>query len=753
MTFTPKRLVAALFSCGLVSLLHAPAMAGIDGLDYNLPTNVGAAVMGLSGDGNVAVGTVRLDAFNYRAYKFSPGGNTQLDGPAGYEQVVAQAASTDGSVVAGWALPSYSSPSARALVWNGATMTQLPDLASGPGTIASQAWAIAGDGRKVAGFSYASGGGYHAVRWLDGAAGWSVQDLNGGAFTSSFGRSIDASGDTVVGYGSTMVLGYQGSNLVHISGQVEEAFVWTPGGGMQGLGVLASDNDPVVGTMTPSSRAYAVSADGSTVVGISRGVGVNDIPEAFRWTAAGGMLGLGTLNGGTYSIANGVNADGSVVVGSADQPTPLIPSIRGAYAFRWTAAGGLQTVSDWLTANGVAVGSNTFSDAVAVDASGNAVIGKGQIDGRTQSYLARVSGGNTGGGNTGGGNTGGGNTGGGNTGGGNTGGGNTGGGNTGGGNTGGGSGVIGLTDFNRSLALWQQALNAISQRFGLNLWGAHHRTLIDSGVSGERGIGFWATGDYAHERDGDGRQVLGEFGVYHDLTPNLRWGVGVGRNDYRQDQAFGGRSKADGSYLVLEADYAPGTRRDWVYSVTGLYGRMDTSLRRGYLNAGVADASTGTPDATSWALRLRVDRYDAWRTGEVSWSPFVAYTHVSSKLDSYTETGGGFPVAYGSQQRRSDELRGGLVGRLALGANTDLRASGELVVARNRSGGSSGLLLGAGGFAFNTGSSHDTETWGRLGLEIDHRLTRSAALATSVNVASDGNDPQWSGSVGVRVAF
>lgn len=739
MTFKPNRLVAALFSCGLVSLLHGPAMAGVDGLDSNLPTNIGTAVSGLSGDGNVAVGVVRLDAFNYRAYKFSVGSSTQLDGPAGYEQVVAQAASTDGSVVAGWALPSYISPSARALVWNGAVMTQLPDLATGPGTVASQAWAIAGDGRKVAGFSYASGGAYHAARWLAGGSGWTVQDINGGPFTSSFGRGIDASGDTVVGYGSTMVLGYQGNNLVHISGQVEEAFVWTPGGGMRGLGVLASDNDPVVGTMTPSSRAYAVSADGSTVVGISRGVGAGDIPEAFRWTSTGGMVGLGILAGGTYSIANGVNADGTVVVGSADQPTPLIPSIRGAYATRWSAAGGLQTVSDWLTANGVAVGSNTFTDAVAVDASGNAVVGKGQIGGRTQSYLARVSGG--------------GDTGGGDTGGGDTGGGGTGGGDTGGGGTGGGTGVIGLSDFNRSLALWQQALNAISQRFGLNLWGAHHRTLMDSGVSGERGIGLWATGDYAHERDRDGRQVLGEFGIYHDLSPSLRWGVGVGRNDYRQDQAFTGRSKADGSYLVVEGDYAPGGTRDWVFSLTGLYGRMDTSLRRGYLNAGVADASTGTPDASNWALRLRVDRHDAWRTGSVSWSPFVAYTHVRSKIDSYTETGGGFPVAYSSQRRSSDELRGGLVGRIALGASTDLRASGELVVARNRSDSSSGQLLGAGGFAFNVGSAHDNEHWGRLGLEIDHRLTPKAALATSVNVASDGNDPQWSGSVGVRVAF
>jgi uncharacterized membrane protein len=37
--------------------------------------------------------------------------------------------------------------------------------------------------------------------------------------------------------------------------------------------------------------------------------------QAFSWTAKGGMVGLGVLPGYNFSTAQGVNADGSVVVG------------------------------------------------------------------------------------------------------------------------------------------------------------------------------------------------------------------------------------------------------------------------------------------------------------------------------------------------------------------------------------------------------------------------------------------------------
>jgi len=125
----------------------------------------------------------------------------------------------------------------------------------------------------------------------------------------------------------------------------------------EGLGGLPGD--------TTSSNAYAVSADGSVVVGVDNS-GSNS--EAFRWTAVGGMIGLGDLPGGfTYSYASGVSGDGSVIVGFSD-------SDSGKEAIRWTQSdgmvglghvpGGDRSYGSGVSADGsVIVGYNHHSDS------------------------------------------------------------------------------------------------------------------------------------------------------------------------------------------------------------------------------------------------------------------------------------------------------------------------------------------------------------------------------------------------------
>src|ERR1039458_5486853 len=157
---------------------------------------------------------------------------------------------------------------------------------------------VSGDGSVVVGTSgedtsYGNNF-YIAFRWTAGSGMVSV-----GVGYESFANCVSADG--------TVVVGTSESNYL----SPDQAFRWTAGSGMVGLGYVPGGN---------SSSATAVSGDGSIVVGSSGYqdyVGAPGNYQAFRWTAGSGMVGLGYLPGGTNSTATGASADGSLVVGSA----------------------------------------------------------------------------------------------------------------------------------------------------------------------------------------------------------------------------------------------------------------------------------------------------------------------------------------------------------------------------------------------------------------------------------------------------
>ncbi len=87
---------------------------------------------------------------------------------------------------------------------------------------------------------------------------------------------------------------------------------------------------------TFNSIAYGVSADGSVIVGVSNSSNGN---EAFRWQN-GSMVGLGDLPFGSFnSVAFGVSADGTTVVGRG-------ASLFGSEGFRWTSGSGIFGMGD-----------------------------------------------------------------------------------------------------------------------------------------------------------------------------------------------------------------------------------------------------------------------------------------------------------------------------------------------------------------------------------------------------------------------
>jgi probable HAF family extracellular repeat protein len=116
-----------------------------------------------------------------------------------------------------------------------------------------------------------------------------------------------------------------GSVVVGGMGSPAHAVRWSVAGGLQDLGALAGA--PTI--------AYGVSADGSVIVGEAQG----EPDRAWTWNATDGMHDIGSLMPGAYTSARGVSADGSVVVG-----------VSWGHAFRWNATTGMIAIPDDLPA-------------------------------------------------------------------------------------------------------------------------------------------------------------------------------------------------------------------------------------------------------------------------------------------------------------------------------------------------------------------------------------------------------------------
>lgn len=173
--------------------------------------------------------------------------------------------------------------------------------------------------------------------------------FSGASTQNSFANGISADGSTVVGYGNS------------INGI--EAFRWTAGAGIEGLGDLAG------GFFT--SHATAVSSDGSVIVGTGydgSGPGFDgDVPNrAFVWTAANGIVPLDVVTAGSSSEASGVSADGQTIVGQ---------SVSTAVVW---GTGGVVSLPDFAP-SGI-----SSSDARAISADGSHVIGS-SYDGQFRS--------------------------------------------------------------------------------------------------------------------------------------------------------------------------------------------------------------------------------------------------------------------------------------------------------------------------------------------------------------------------------
>lgn len=309
----------------------------------------------ISGDGAVVVGNSAVGGSSDRhAFRWTEDGGMvdlgTLPHPAPMVSSYAFSVSGDGSVVVG---VSDGYPNGGGFRWT-SDVGMVPLMADPYGFRPN---AVSSDGSIIAGENHLTG---VAFRWTSAEGPIGLGDLPGGGF---FSRAYGISAD-----GSVIVGASEVSDDFNT-----EAFSWTADGGMVGIG-------------GNRSAALAASANGSVIVGYSD-------QEAFRWTAADGLVGLGGLAEGVIrSQANAVSADGAVVVGtslSLNRPGGNATD----EAFIWTAANGMQRLFDVLVYQGVTgLDGWLLLSATGISADGTTIVGLAEDPNEVrQAYIAKVT--------------------------------------------------------------------------------------------------------------------------------------------------------------------------------------------------------------------------------------------------------------------------------------------------------------------------------------------------------------------------
>jgi probable HAF family extracellular repeat protein len=603
--------------------------------------------------------------------------------------------SADGTVVVGWA---DTVSADRAFRWTEAGMVNLGTLGGD-----SYAYGVSADGAVVVGVSA-----NHAFRWTQ-AGMVDLGHLGGGV---SRANGVSADGAVVVGAADT--------------GSAEHAFRWT-NNTMSDLGTLGGNTSRAFGTSADGavvvgqahitgstqthafrwtnnvmsdlgtlggahSYAYGVSGDGAVVVGYAYTTGDANI-HAFRW-ASSVMSDLGTL-GGYASVAYGVSADGTVVVGQASD---ALDNSRG---FRWTQSTGMQSVEDWLRANSVNIPTDITSDARAANSDGSVVVGELESG---LAYIARVSPN--------------------------------------------GGGLITLEEVQQSLGASSAGGSMALSAANTVLNGAHSHPLARRVAAGQKT--FWLAGDWGRDDHGsrDGDLGLAELGFGHHFGP-AQVNVSLGQTWATQNFELSGRAQTDGTYLLAEA-LVPVSGNLWA-TVGGYYHWGEADLRRGYLNASVPDASTGSPDVDTWGLRARLDWDQAWKAASAEFSPYVDLSHTEAKLDAYIETGGGFPAQFDERKDKATELRVGVNAAKPMANGLRLLGTLEATHRFQKTGAhTSGQVIGL--FAFDLDGAENKRDWLRAGIGVEGKLAEGKA-SLYLNLTTKGETPNAWLSVGWQKVF
>lgn len=659
-----------------------------------LPGFDGSHAFAISGDASTVVGAAFGEDSTHAVRWTAAGAITDL-APDGREST-AFGVNFNGSVIVGSALVQACDCGAfftHAFVWTNGTGRDIGTLEGAQGY--SQAFGVSGDGKVVVGESSTeySGGDVtyiHAFKWTKTGGLVDLGTLSGDSgFSSAAGTNSD--GSLIVGTSSRR--SGTSSDRHAASGTSGYRAVYWTGPGPIALPSLASG--------TGDSFGKAVNADGTVrdavIVGSSDAGGAQHA-TAWRLTESSARVrDLGVLNDveGGFSVAQAVNANGAVIVGTsefqhADGPT---------HAFRWTEATGLRDLNTLLANAGVNMNGVDLKDARGVSANGQFIVGSGTFDdNRFQTgYIARYVD----------------------------------------------ATIAGVTTPDSIVRSVQNLANdretqiVTTRVLSSVLLGANEQIKCGSCVSAFGSVGSFSAGAHGRYNVTDSFTILGGFAFtrFKDDTVDVR-GAPIFALALRYDPADWGPSRPFGEIGAVASPWQS-------VRYTRVYANGAGTAK------GIADTDVATYAAFArlgWLFRFSpIDEFavagEIWR----GWQRVKGYSEAMSNLNPFEAT-------VGTGTDRLNIVKGGAQYTHLFGSSIETTVN---VGVAHSFAARSGVRVIVDGFGGVPVPNLEDRTWFEYGLRVGYRLTQAAVVDLFVDGAA-GPEPIGSevhGGIGFRYNF
>lgn len=684
--------------------LQTPSAAFIDYLELGSLDNAYSLAYDVSANGLVVVGETSVSgAPRAQAFGWTLGSGmfslfttpTQTLPFVGYSS--ARGVNADGSVIVGAVELGGSVPSTRAFGWtplSGMFVLAPTTIGLTPGVL-DVAEDVDASGRFVAGYSqYGRTSipntiGTTAVLWdltNPSAAPLVLGDLDGGADsaigTHDFSRAnaISDNGLTVVGHSVN-------------SGDETEAFMWTQGPGMVGLGNLGFLN-PVNSSNEFGSAAHGVSATGQFIVGQAADSATDRAGFIYDVVAAT-MFELNEATGHTTANALAVSADGARIVGYS------AISGAGTQAAIWdvdtTNLGSdprqAVLLADILSANGVDMTGILLIQASGISADGEVVTGFGNFGNGTEAFITSENGLAT---------------------------------------------VSDLIDSARGPGYLTSQGSALLNEFNNDLMTVvrHYdcAPMQDSSAGLTQDYCLFARGGAELGLSGiTADRFTGSFGVVFPHSEDLRWGLaaGVGYSTIG-DLSQGSSVDMVIGELGIFADYGAGSPTGIRASTVVTAGLATAEIDRGIRNGRTLESYEGASSGGQLLAKARVGYGITAHENKLRLEPYVGLSVGYSRFGGYTESNGGtLQASFGDQVLKYYGV--------SAGATFDYQYSerikffGDYSVTYDE-GSYTGLDVTVDSLAVqaSTGSVKDSGTRGRLQLGVGYMLTEQIQLNADI---------------------